>query len=154
MGHQSYVSYVVKWPVFRLQRGSAKSPIAPSDFSPLWISGPNHLSNLRTKVFPALTLHPKTLGSEGYWSHIWKFLHFHRIFPISKSCQIIPETWGSKFMISISNKIKPNYFKKQRFSSWILLTRSKYTGSKWPWSTLHASFMHLRNETSLLSIPG
>ena len=29
--------YVVKWPVFRLQRGSAKSPIAPSNFSPLWI---------------------------------------------------------------------------------------------------------------------
>ena len=28
--------YVVKWPVFRLQRGSAKSPIAPSNFSPLW----------------------------------------------------------------------------------------------------------------------
>ena len=27
--------YVVKWPVFRLQRGSAKSPIAPSNFSSL-----------------------------------------------------------------------------------------------------------------------
>ena len=30
--------YVLKWPVFRLQRGSAKSPIAPSNFSPLWSS--------------------------------------------------------------------------------------------------------------------
>ena len=30
--------YVVKWPVIRLQRGSAKSPIAPSNFSPLCIS--------------------------------------------------------------------------------------------------------------------
>ena len=29
--------YAVKWPVFRLQSGSAKSPIAPSNFSPLWI---------------------------------------------------------------------------------------------------------------------
>ena len=111
------------------------------------ISGPNHLANLRTKVFPALTLHPKTLGSEGYWSHIWKFLHFHRIFPISKSCQIIPERWGSKFMISISNQIKPNYFKKQRFSSSFLLTWSKYTGSKWPWSTPKASSMHFRHGT-------
>ena len=27
--------YVVKGPVFRLQRGSAKLPIAPSNFSPL-----------------------------------------------------------------------------------------------------------------------
>ena len=27
--------YVVKWPVFSLQRGSAKSPIAPSNFSSL-----------------------------------------------------------------------------------------------------------------------
>ena len=30
--------YVVKWPGFPLQRGSAKSPIAPSNFSPLWLS--------------------------------------------------------------------------------------------------------------------
>ena len=30
--------YVVKWPVFRLQRGSAKSPIAPSNFSPACIN--------------------------------------------------------------------------------------------------------------------
>ena len=30
--------YVVKWPVFRLQRGSAKSPKAPSNFSSLWLS--------------------------------------------------------------------------------------------------------------------
>ena len=29
--------YVVKWPVFRLQRGSAKSPLAPSNFSSLCI---------------------------------------------------------------------------------------------------------------------
>ena len=28
--------YVVKWPVFCLQRGSAKSPLAPSYFSSLW----------------------------------------------------------------------------------------------------------------------
>ena len=28
--------YVVKWSVICLQRGSAKSPIAPSNFSPLW----------------------------------------------------------------------------------------------------------------------
>ena len=33
--------YVVKWPVFRLQRGSAKSPIAPSNFNPLWTSLPS-----------------------------------------------------------------------------------------------------------------
>ena len=32
--------YVVKWPVFRLQRGSAKPPIAPSNFSPLWVDLP------------------------------------------------------------------------------------------------------------------
>ena len=29
--------YVVKLPVFSLQRGSAKSPIAPSNFSSLWL---------------------------------------------------------------------------------------------------------------------
>ena len=29
--------YVVKSPVFSLQRGSAKSPIAPSNFSSLWL---------------------------------------------------------------------------------------------------------------------
>ena len=29
--------HVVKWPVFSLQRGSAKWPIAPSNFSSLWI---------------------------------------------------------------------------------------------------------------------
>ena len=29
--------YIVKWPFFHLQSGSAKSPIAPSNFSPLWI---------------------------------------------------------------------------------------------------------------------
>ena len=29
--------YVVKWPVFSLQRGSAKWAIAPSNFSSLWI---------------------------------------------------------------------------------------------------------------------
>ena len=28
--------YVVKWPVFSLQRGSGKWPIAPSNFSSLW----------------------------------------------------------------------------------------------------------------------
>ena len=32
--------YVVKLPVFRHQRGSAKSPIAPSNFSPLWPNQP------------------------------------------------------------------------------------------------------------------
>ena len=32
--------YVVKWPVYCLQRSSAKSPIAPSNFSPLWL-GPS-----------------------------------------------------------------------------------------------------------------
>ena len=34
--------------------------------------------------------------------------------------------------------IKPNYLKKQRFSSSFLITWSKYTGPKWPWSTGHA----------------
>ena len=34
------------------------------------------------------------------------------------------------------------------------LPEVKYTGSKWPGSTFQASFMHLRHENSLLSIPG
>ena len=41
--------YVVKWTVFRLQRGSAKSPIAPSNFSPLW-PGFVKLTNSKVKV--------------------------------------------------------------------------------------------------------
>ena len=36
-------------------------------------------------------------------------------------------------------KVKPNYFKKQLFSSSLSLTGSKYTGPKWPWSTQQAS---------------
>ena len=36
--------YVVKWPVFSLQRGSAKWPIAPSNFSSLWINWPLHMA--------------------------------------------------------------------------------------------------------------
>ena len=39
--------------------------------------------------------------------------------------------------------IKPNYFKKQCFSSSFLLTWSKYTGPKWPWSTQQANFMYI-----------
>ena len=35
-------------------------------------------------------------------------------------------------------KVKPNYFKKQLFSSSLSLTGSKYTGPKWPWSTQQA----------------
>ena len=38
-----------------------------------------------------------------------------------------------------ANSLKPNYFKKQCFSSSFLLTRSKYTSPKWPWSTQQAS---------------
>ena len=34
--------YVVKWPVFLLQRESVKSPVAPSNFSPLWFSRWKH----------------------------------------------------------------------------------------------------------------
>ena len=45
--------------------------------------------------------------------------------------------------------LKPNYFKKQRFSSPFLLTCSKYTGIFWPWRTLQATPMHWRNGTSL-----
>ena len=37
LGTKVMYCYVVKWPLFRLQRGSAKSPIAPSNFSPLWV---------------------------------------------------------------------------------------------------------------------
>ena len=37
--------------------------------------------------------------------------------------------------------IKPDYFKKQCFSSSFLLTWSKYIGPKWPWSTQQAGFM-------------
>ena len=37
--------------------------------------------------------------------------------------------------------LKPNYFKKQCFSSSVLLTRSRYTGPKLPWSNLQASPM-------------
>ena len=32
------------------------------------------------------------------------------------------------------DQLKPDYFKKQRFSLLFLLTWSKYTGPKWPWS--------------------
>ena len=35
LGIKVMYCYVVKWPVFCLQRGSAKSPLAPSDFSSL-----------------------------------------------------------------------------------------------------------------------
>ena len=38
--------YVVKWPVFCLQRGSAKSPIAPSNSSPLCLGQGRSLSSL------------------------------------------------------------------------------------------------------------
>jgi len=58
------------------------------------------------------------------------------------SNQVIQEFWGLKgtlfvhIELSKSNRIylKPNYFKKQRSSSSFLLTRSRYTGPKWPWS--------------------
>ena len=49
--------------------------------------------------------------------------------------------------------IKPNYFKKQSFSSSFLLTWSRYTGTKWPWSTRQDSSMHLRHWNSMLSTP-
>ena len=39
------------------------------------------------------------------------------------------------------NYIKPNYFKKQGFSSSLLFTWNIVP--KWPWSTLQASFIHL-----------
>ena len=38
-----------------------------------------------------------------------------------------------------ATSLKPNYFKKQCFSSSFLLTWSKYTSPKWPWSTQQAS---------------
>ena len=41
--------YVVKWPVFSLQRGSAKSPIAPSNFSSLWPDSQLDLKQKKTK---------------------------------------------------------------------------------------------------------
>ena len=40
---------------------------------------------------------------------------------------------------ALSWPLKPNYFKKQCSSSSFLLTWSKYTGPKWPWSTQKAS---------------
>ena len=49
--------------------------------------------------------------------------------------------------------LKPEYSKKQRFSSSFLHTWSKHTGPKWSWSTLQANFIHIRHGTSLLSSP-
>ena len=59
------------------------------------------------------------------------------------------EEGGMYFFTSL----KPNYFKKQHFSSSFLLTWSKYTGLKWQWSTRQANAMHWRHETSLLITP-
>ena len=36
--------------------------------------------------------------------------------------------------------IKPDFFKKKRFTSSFLLTWSKYAGPKWPWRTRQADF--------------
>ena len=47
--------------------------------------------------------------------------------------------------------LKPNYFRKQRFSSSHSLTWSKY--SKWPWITQQASSLSLMHETSFSSTP-
>jgi hypothetical protein len=46
--------YVVKWPVFRLQRGSLKSPIAPSNFSPLWVTIYYHKQFLKPLLYLTL----------------------------------------------------------------------------------------------------
>ena len=48
--------------------------------------------------------------------------------------------------------LKPNYFKKQCSSSF-LLTWSRYTGPKWPLSTEQASPMSKIHSPSLLSTP-
>ena len=58
MGHQSYV---LKWPVFSLQRGSAKSPIAPSNFSSLWLI-------VHTWDFQHHTIKPQTSVYEFFYS--------------------------------------------------------------------------------------
>ena len=61
-------------------------------------------------------------------------------------------TFG-KMPDSIKFPLKPNYFKKQCFSSSFLLIRIKYTGPKWLWSTGQASCTHFRHRISLLTTP-
>ena len=45
------------------------------------------------------------------------------------------------YFMSKRSNLKPNYFKKQRFSSSFLLTSDNNIGPKWQWSTQQASFM-------------
>ena len=48
---------------------------------------------------------------------------------------------------------KQDIYKAKLFLSAFLITSSKYTSPKWPWSTWKASFMYLRLGNSLLSTP-
>ena len=50
--------------------------------------------------------------------------------------------------------LKPNYFKKQRFSIIVFTIIPKVNiDPKWSFSTKQANFIYLRNRTSLLSTP-
>ena len=50
-------------------------------------------------------------------------------------------------------RTKAKYHKEATFLSSFLLTWSKYTGPKWPWSNQHAGFMSQMHGTSLPSTP-
>ena len=79
MGHQSYV--LVKWPVFRLQRGSAKSPIAPSNFSPLCLDPPTQFF---ADVIYGWSLVIKMVVTTYYFNIVLSFLatwYKHETFP-------------------------------------------------------------------------
>ena len=88
----------------------------------------------------------------GNWYSMISFLHSRDNFISPLLSIIFPKMFGILLLVVVYDKIlpaiwewlKPNYFKKQRSSN---------TGSKWQWSTQQASSMHLRHETTLMSIP-
>ena len=116
--------YVVKWPVFSLQRGSAKWPIAPSNFSSLWLiscseSGPNLCKTCKKHDFIAIVWRfssprGKNRCEKGlicYFDNLikfWPLLHKKQLSSVGRAlCQAIILFLPSSFGAS-SNHITSN----------------------------------------------
>ena len=83
-----------------------------------------------------------------YVEDLVKYKHYSTSslsFPATYVLHNVAKFYESGF--KLHRYLKSNFFKKQHFSSSFLLTWSKYTGPNWPWSTEHASSVHLRHGT-------
>ena len=104
-------------------------------------------------LFWDMTIAIKEIEDDLGYYHRFTFLVFFISQPIENRNSNEKNAFQTYSHFLVNDVIlKPNYFKKQHFSSSFLLTWSKYTGPKRPWSSRQASPISNMHETSLPSI--